>query len=87
MERPLGIDATTAEEYASQSRVLQEFAAISSIDKAWIKSDTRAGSQAMFTISQSNLVANQSRKFILSSHISKQLATPSTSDGLHFPSR
>lgn len=37
-EMPLGIDATTEEEYASQSRLLQEFTSISSIDKAWIKS-------------------------------------------------
>ncbi|XP_024197810.1 acylamino-acid-releasing enzyme isoform X2 [Rosa chinensis] len=71
-EMPLGIDATTEDEYALQSRLLQEFTSISSFDKAWIKSDTRNGSQqAMFSISQPNLLANKRRKFILSSHISK----------------
>ncbi|KAK9930969.1 hypothetical protein M0R45_018269 [Rubus argutus] len=78
-EMPLGIDATTEEEYASQSRLLQEFTAISSIDKAWIKSDTRNGSQAMFSFSQPNLLANKMRKFILSSHISKE-----TSNSVNF---
>ncbi|PQM34123.1 acylamino-acid-releasing enzyme [Prunus yedoensis var. nudiflora] len=71
-ELPLGIDATTEEEYASQSRLLQEFTSISSIDKAWIfKSDSGIGSQAMFSISQPNLLANKRKKFILSSHISR----------------
>ncbi|XP_021822050.1 acylamino-acid-releasing enzyme-like isoform X4 [Prunus avium] len=71
-ELPLGIDATTEEEYASQSRLLQEFTSISSIDKAWIfKSDSGIGSQAMFSISQPNLLANKGKKFILSSHISR----------------
>ncbi|BFG14005.1 hypothetical protein CerSpe_002800 [Prunus speciosa] len=70
---PLGIDATTEEEYASQSRLLQEFTSISSIDKAWIfKSDSGIGSQAMFSISQPNLLANKRKKFILSSHISRE---------------
>lgn len=35
-EIPLGIDPTTEEVYASQSKLLQEFASISSIDKAWV---------------------------------------------------
>lgn len=34
-ELPLGLDASTEEEYASQSKLLQEFTSISSIDKAW----------------------------------------------------
>jgi len=39
-EMPLGLDATMEEEYASQSKLLQEFTSISNIDKAWIfKSD------------------------------------------------
>lgn len=95
-------DSTTEEEYASQSKLLQEFVGISSIDKAWIfKSDSGmesyngnffvfltfnfslvskpeffktipAGSQAMFSISQPNLLANKRRKFMLSSNISKE---------------
>ncbi|XP_016647658.1 PREDICTED: acylamino-acid-releasing enzyme-like isoform X2 [Prunus mume] len=72
-EMPLGIDATTEEEYASQSRLLQEFTGISSIDKAWIfKSDSGIGSQAMFSISQPNLLANKRKKFILSSHVLRE---------------
>lgn len=35
-ELPVGIDATTEEEYASQSQLLQEFTNISAIDKAWV---------------------------------------------------
>lgn len=39
-ELPLGLDATTEEEYTLQSKLLEEFTSISSIDKAWIfKSD------------------------------------------------
>lgn len=32
---PLGLDPTTEDEYNSQSKLLQEFTNISSIDKAW----------------------------------------------------
>ncbi|XP_050372077.1 acylamino-acid-releasing enzyme [Argentina anserina] len=71
-EMPLGIDETTEEDYALQSRLLQEFTSISSIDKAWIKPGSGNGSQAMFSFSQPNLMANKMRKFILSSHISKE---------------
>ncbi|KAL6185036.1 hypothetical protein ACLB2K_041171 [Fragaria x ananassa] len=71
-ELPLGIDETTEEEYASQSRLLQEFTNIASIEKAWIIPGSGNGSQAMFSFSQPNVMANKSRKFILSSHISKE---------------
>ncbi|KAG8658648.1 acylamino-acid-releasing enzyme isoform X2 [Manihot esculenta] len=72
-ELPLGLDASTEEEYASQSKLLQEFTSISSIDKAWtFKSNSGMGSQAMFSISQANLLANKRRKFILSARISKE---------------
>ncbi|CAN6551730.1 unnamed protein product [Malus baccata var. baccata] len=72
-EMPLGVDATTEEEYTSQSRLLQDFTSISSIDKAWtFKSDIGIESQAMFSISQPNLLANKRKKFILSSHISRE---------------
>ncbi|KAM2637573.1 hypothetical protein EV1_022050 [Malus domestica] len=71
-EMPLGIHAATEEEYASQSRLLQEFTSMSSVDKAWVfKSDSGFGSQAMFSISQPNLLANKMKKFILSSHVSR----------------
>ncbi|KDP40266.1 hypothetical protein JCGZ_02264 [Jatropha curcas] len=70
---PLGIDASTVEEYASQSKLLQEFTSISSIDKAWtFKCTSGMGSKAIFSISQPNLLANKKRKFILSSTISKE---------------
>lgn len=66
----MGLDAATEGEYASQSILLQEFTNLSTIDKAWtFKSDS--GSQAMFSISQPNLLANKRRKHILSSQISK----------------
>ncbi|RXH70666.1 hypothetical protein DVH24_013412 [Malus domestica] len=46
-EMPLGIDAATEEEYASQSRLLQEFTSMSSVDKAWVfKSDS--GTNSLF---------------------------------------
>ncbi|KAK9287677.1 hypothetical protein L1049_016115 [Liquidambar formosana] len=72
-EMPLGLDPTTEEEYASQSKLFQEFINISNIDKAWIiKSDCGKGSKAVFSISQPNLLANKKRKFILSAHTSKE---------------
>lgn len=72
-EVPLGLDETVEEEYASQSKLLQEFTNIPSIDKAWVlKSDSGKGSKAMFSIGQPNLLANKRRKYILSTHISKE---------------
>jgi hypothetical protein len=39
-EMPLGLDSAIEDEYASQSKLLQEFTSIPNIDKAWIfKSD------------------------------------------------
>ncbi|XVF38328.1 hypothetical protein REPUB_Repub20aG0092000 [Reevesia pubescens] len=72
-EFPVGLDEATEEEYASQSKLLQDFTSISSIDKAWIfKSETGIGSQAMFLISQPNLLGNKKRKYMLSASISKE---------------
>ncbi|XWS13756.1 hypothetical protein CRYUN_Cryun36dG0065600 [Craigia yunnanensis] len=69
----VGLDEATEEEYASQSKLLQEFTIISSIDKAWtFKSDSGLVSQVMFSISQPNLLANKKRKFMLSTSISKE---------------
>lgn len=69
---PVGLDAKTEEEYASLSSLLQEFTSIPNIDKAWtFKSNTGIGSQAMFSISQANLLANKRRKYALSANISK----------------
>ncbi|XVE65924.1 hypothetical protein DITRI_Ditri08aG0038700 [Diplodiscus trichospermus] len=73
-ELPVGLDEATEEEYASLSKLLQDFTCISSIDKAWIfKSERGIGSQAMFLVSQPNLLANKSRKFVLSTGISKEM--------------
>ncbi|KAK4405803.1 Acylamino-acid-releasing enzyme [Sesamum angolense] len=67
---PVGLDAATQEEYASVSKLLQEFMDISTIDKAWtFKSVTDNVSRAMFVTSQPNLLSNKRRKSILSSHI------------------
>lgn len=72
-ELPVGIDATTEEEYASQSQLLQEFTNISAIDKAWVfNPGSGEGSQAMFSISQPNLLANKRKRHILSAHITKE---------------
>ncbi|KAK7243155.1 hypothetical protein RIF29_37943 [Crotalaria pallida] len=73
-EFPSGLDESTEEEYAIQSKLLQEFTPISNIDKAWVFNSHNAGgvSQGMFSISQPNLLANKRRKFILSSTIFKE---------------
>ncbi|OMO95588.1 hypothetical protein COLO4_15764 [Corchorus olitorius] len=72
-EFPLGIDETTEDDYASLSKLLQEFINVSSIDKAWVfKSGNGIVSQAMFSLSQPNLLANKKRKFMLPASISKE---------------
>ncbi|GMP77221.1 hypothetical protein CsSME_00033570 [Camellia sinensis var. sinensis] len=72
-EFPVGLDEATEEEFSSQSKLLQEFSSISIIDKAWtFKSNNGKCSEAMFSISQPNLLANKKRKHILSSHILKE---------------
>ncbi|KAK3024099.1 hypothetical protein RJ639_044201, partial [Escallonia herrerae] len=67
----VGLDAATEEEYSSLSKLLQQFIDISTIDKAWTFKPN-SGSQAMFSISQPNFLANKKRRSILSSHISKE---------------
>ncbi|CAL4933401.1 unnamed protein product [Urochloa decumbens] len=69
---PLGMDATMVDEYASQSKLLQEFVKIPSFGKAWIfNSKDENTSRAVVSIGQSDLLANKRRKFLLNSHISK----------------
>ncbi|KAI5397375.1 acylamino-acid-releasing enzyme [Lathyrus oleraceus] len=69
----LGIDEETEQQYELHSNLLQQFTAISSIDKAWIfKSDADSSQGMMFSVSQPNLLANKKRKFILSSTVTKQ---------------
>ncbi|XP_056848052.1 acylamino-acid-releasing enzyme-like [Raphanus sativus] len=66
-----GLDSTTEEEYGTQSKLLQDFMTIPTIDKAWIF-NSDSGTQAMVAMSQANLLANKRRKFMLSAHISKE---------------
>ncbi|PIN21311.1 Dipeptidyl aminopeptidase [Handroanthus impetiginosus] len=70
-EMPVGLDAATQEEYASVSKLVQEFTDIPTIDKAWtFKSETADDvTHAMFLIGQPNLLSNKRRKSMLSSHI------------------
>ncbi|CAL1396505.1 unnamed protein product [Linum trigynum] len=83
---PLGLDPTMEEEYESQSKLLREFASISSIDKAWtFKSENGIGSQAMFAISQPNLLANKRRKSILSANVSKGSSSSMSFQWAPFP--
>ncbi|KAF8722822.1 hypothetical protein HU200_021950 [Digitaria exilis] len=64
------MDVTTSEEYASQSKLLQEFMNFPSIDNAWVlKTNNKGISTAMFSISQPDLLANNTRKYAMYSHI------------------
>ncbi|MED6128779.1 hypothetical protein PIB30_101241 [Stylosanthes scabra] len=77
-EFPSGLDETTEQDYASQSNLLLEFVPIPSIDAACLLKSPRSDSesQAMFAVSQPNLVANKKRKFILSSTILNNATSP-----------
>ncbi|KAM3411541.1 hypothetical protein ACQJBY_003295 [Aegilops geniculata] len=69
---PSGMDPSMVDEYASQSKLLQEFVKIPSIGKAWIfTSKDENASRAMVSVSQSDLLANKKRSFLLNTHISK----------------
>ncbi|TYK30175.1 acylamino-acid-releasing enzyme [Cucumis melo var. makuwa] len=70
-EFPSGIDPTTEEEYAEQSKLLQEFTKIPNIDRAWTFKSDSGDPMATFSISQASLLANKRRKYTLSAHISK----------------
>ncbi|XP_015697373.1 acylamino-acid-releasing enzyme 2 [Oryza brachyantha] len=63
------MDAMTSEE-TLQSKLLQEFTNVPSIDSAWVfNTNNENKSTAMYSISQTNLLANKKRKYILFSHI------------------
>ncbi|PWZ52362.1 Acylamino-acid-releasing enzyme 1 [Zea mays] len=69
---PLAVDATMVDEYASQSKLLQEFVKIPTIGKAWIfNSKDDDMSKAVVSICKSDLLANKRRQFLLNTHISK----------------
>ncbi|KAF8014436.1 hypothetical protein BT93_H0304 [Corymbia citriodora subsp. variegata] len=76
----------TEEDYASQSKLLLEFTDICNVDKAWVfQSEKGKGSQAMFSVSQPNLLANKRRKFILSAQISSGSSDSVTFRWAQFP--
>ncbi|XP_059310051.1 LOW QUALITY PROTEIN: acylamino-acid-releasing enzyme-like [Lycium ferocissimum] len=81
---PLGLDETSEEEYSSQSALIQDFASIPTIDKAWTFTST-SGSQCMFSVSQPNLLANKNRRYVVSSHISKESANGLSFQWAAFP--
>ncbi|TVU31059.1 hypothetical protein EJB05_22726, partial [Eragrostis curvula] len=69
---PLGMDASMVDEYAAQSKLLQEFVKIPTVGKAWIFNSKKENiSRAVVSIGQSDLLANKKRQFLLNSHISK----------------
>ncbi|KAL0348931.1 UNVERIFIED_CONTAM: Acylamino-acid-releasing enzyme [Sesamum angustifolium] len=83
---PEGLDAASEEEFASLSKLLQEFTDIPTIDKAWtFKSEIEDGSSAMFLISQPDLLSNKMRKSILSSHILEKSNNSVSFDWAPFP--
>jgi acylaminoacyl-peptidase len=45
---PLGLDEESEEQYSLHSNLLQQFAAISSIDKAWIFNSNKGKSNSTF---------------------------------------
>ncbi|CAN6299429.1 unnamed protein product [Urochloa humidicola] len=66
------MDVTTSEEYTSQSKLLQEFTNVTSIDSAWVlETNNKDTSTAMFSISQPDLLANSTRKYTMYSHITR----------------
>jgi len=61
---------TASEEYASQSKLLQEFTKVPTIDSAWVLKNNNEGiSTAMVSISQPDLLANSTRKYTMYCHI------------------
>ncbi|KAL2323785.1 hypothetical protein Fmac_028164 [Flemingia macrophylla] len=67
------MDKQDDQDYALHSNLLQEFTAISTIDKAWLfNSHTGSASQAMFCVSQPNLLANKRKKSLVSATLLRQ---------------
>ncbi|OWM71627.1 hypothetical protein CDL15_Pgr005814 [Punica granatum] len=85
-EAPFGVDMAMEEEYAAQSKLLQDFVSICNIERAWtFKSENGKGSMGMFSVSQPNLLANKRKKFIISAHISKECTEAPTFQWSPFP--
>ncbi|XP_047093825.1 acylamino-acid-releasing enzyme 2-like [Lolium rigidum] len=81
-----GMDAMMSEEYAWQSKLLEDFTCVPSIDSAWVfKTSNGDISTAMFAISQADLLANNTRKHILYSHISRHGTDPLECQWSPFP--
>ncbi|KAL5224477.1 hypothetical protein ABZP36_011116 [Zizania latifolia] len=71
------MDALASEEYALQLKLLQEFTNVPRIDSAWVfKTNNKERSTAMYSISQTNLLANNTRKYVLFSHIMRNDTNP-----------
>ncbi|XP_051127706.1 acylamino-acid-releasing enzyme isoform X3 [Andrographis paniculata] len=68
-QKAVDLDVSIREEYVSVSKLLKEFTAIPTIDKAWIFNHDSEVSRAMFLIGQPNILSNKRRKYFLSSHI------------------
>ncbi|XP_071675423.1 acylamino-acid-releasing enzyme 2 isoform X2 [Lolium perenne] len=81
-----GMDAMMSEEYAWQSKLLEDFTCVPSIESAWVfKTSNGDRSTAMFSISQADLLANNTRKHILYSHISRHGTDPLECQWSPFP--
>ncbi|KAI3857529.1 hypothetical protein MKX03_007404, partial [Papaver bracteatum] len=74
---------TNKEEFASQSTFLNEFASLPTIEKAWVFKSENGSSQAIYSISQPNLLGNSKRTLILSSHIAKKSDGSSNFNGCY----
>ncbi|XP_074312947.1 acylamino-acid-releasing enzyme isoform X1 [Silene latifolia] len=81
---PVGFDPTMTEEYTSLSKRLLEFYSISSTDKAWVFKSGKE-TRALFSVNQPNLLANKTRKSILSSYVRKDGNNPVSFDWSPFP--
>ncbi|XP_042029120.1 acylamino-acid-releasing enzyme 1-like isoform X3 [Salvia splendens] len=73
-------------DHDAMSKLLQEFTTIPTIDKAWtFESESEDAYTAMFLISQTDLLSNNRRKSILSTHISRKIGSSVSFDWAPFP--
>ncbi|GAB4851013.1 hypothetical protein Ancab_030309 [Ancistrocladus abbreviatus] len=85
-ESPLVLDPKMEEEYASQSKLLLEFSDVPNIDRAWVfQPEAGKNSKVMFSISQSNLLANKKRKYLMSAFITNDGNDSMTFEWSPFP--
>ncbi|RYR79508.1 hypothetical protein Ahy_A01g004321 [Arachis hypogaea] len=72
MQNQIPTPATEEDNYASLSNLLQEFTTIPNIDKAWLFNSHSTSKAGMFSINQPDLVANKTKKLMLSCQIFKE---------------